>query len=129
MSAPQSDPNELAAPAWHGPAFNPRNKFTVGLLRLRDGRLSFTTDDGVQFDTSVAEIPDVKFAFGDSLLKLTAGGKSWRFFFAPPRGANAAVAAGGALQAAGGAYAAVSSSKSIIDSRHVGKAFKAALAS
>lgn len=127
MSAPQSDPNELAAPAWHGPAFNPLNKFTAGLLRLHAGRLSFTTDDGVAFDVPVAELKDMKFAFGDSLLKLSAGGKSWRFFFAQPRGANAAAAAGGALGAAGGAYAAAAGTKSIIDSRHVGKAFKAAL--
>jgi hypothetical protein len=127
LSEPQPDSSELAAPAWHGPAFNPRNKFTAGLLRLRDGRLSFTTDNGVAFDVPVTEIADIKFAFGDSLLKLTAAGTNWRFFFAQPRGANAAVAAGGALAVGGGAFAAASSTKSIIDSRHVGKAFKAAL--
>jgi len=126
MSAPQSE--ELAAPAWHGPAFNPRQRYTAGLLRLKDGRLSFTSDAGVQFDLPVAELTNLGFSMGDTTLKVTANGTKWRFFFAQPQGASPAVAAGGALAVAGGAAAAVTGTKAIVDSRRVGKAFKQALA-
>jgi hypothetical protein len=128
MSGPEDiPPSELAVPAWHAPAFNPRNRFTAGLLRLSDGRLSFTTDAGVAFDVPVTEVADARFTAATAVLKCQAGGNKWRFFFAQPPGASAAVAAGGLLGAVGGAATAVSGTKAVLNSRHVGKQFEAAL--
>lgn len=120
----ESATGDLRVPAWHGPAFNPRQKFIAGVLSVSGGRLSFTTDDGLAFDVALAEIPPPEFGFGDSLMKCEADGKKWRFVFAKPQGANVAAAAGGIVGAAGGIAGSVSATKSIVDSRRVGKQLK-----
>lgn len=118
---------ELVATAWHSKAFNPLQRYTVGTLRLHDGRLSFTTDAGEQFNAPVGELNDLTFGTGASMLKVTANGTKWRFVFARPAGAPAGAAAGGAVGIGASAVGAVSATKQILESRKVGKAFQAAL--
>lgn len=122
----------LQAPAWHCKA-GLVTRYTVGILRLTDGRLSFLTEKGTAFDVAVGEVADLNFSWGDSVMKCNAGGQKWRFYFSRPQGApvlpgGLAGGAIGGLVAVGDTIAAVQGVKGIFDSRKVGKEFRAALA-
>lgn len=104
------------------------------MLALVDGRLSFTVSDGIAFDVPVTALDDVHFAWRDSVMKVTVGGKKYRFYFAQPKGAAPAesifafaFADHGPLGLSAQAAMLVQGAKSYRTSRAAGQALKAAL--
>jgi hypothetical protein len=68
----------------------------AGWLDLTDGRLRFSTPDGVVFDVPLAEITDVEhpwYYFGGGV-KLKAAGTAYRLSYVRPNGAEYAAARG-----------------------------------
>lgn len=120
----RTNADAISAPAWHAPAFNPFQRYTAGMLTLAGDRLSFATDKGSGFDVAMEDVSNIDFVLGDSVMKCSVGDKKYRLFFAKPAGAKSMSGTGGGV---GGAMAAVTGTKSILDSRSVGKTFKAAL--
>lgn len=125
-TAPE-EPPRLEAPTWHGASFNPLQRYVAGILTLADGRLSFAADSALAFDVPLDEVCRIDFAYGDSVMKCEVAKQRYRFFFSQPQGARPVTAAGGGAAAVGGAAVAVSGTKAILESRAVGKLFRAAL--
>lgn len=69
---------ELVLRAAHTGMFG---KNVPGTLTLEAGRLRFETRDGVAFDVPAAELEKPSFSFGDSVFKVMAAGKKYRFYF------------------------------------------------
>ena len=57
-----------------------------GLLHLKEGNVSFVTEEGEQFNVPVAELKDVKWPFYEIGLSFTThvNGKKYRFIFSDP---------------------------------------------
>ncbi len=74
----------------------------AGWLDLRDGRLRYSTPDGVVFDVPVGEVGGLTFPwyYFSGGLKLTAAGEEYRLSFVEPNGARYPEA--GTRAAAGG---------------------------
>lgn len=75
--------NGFATPVWR---LVGAVRSVPGVLRFADDRVSFTTAEGVDFDTPTASVTDVKFPwyyFGGGM-KVSVNGESYRFSFLKP---------------------------------------------
>ncbi len=78
MADPNADPDALVLSAadtgWLG-------KNRPGTLTLASGRLRFETADGVEFDVPAGELEKPAFSAKDSVFKVVADGRKYRFYF------------------------------------------------
>ena len=115
----------MRAEAWHGAAFDPRQRDVGGVLTLENGRLSFAVDGDLAFDVPVSEVAKVDFSYGDSVMGCEVAGTHYRFFFSPPPGVPTGTDESTPADAEGSGV--VSGTGAILESREVAKRFRAAL--
>lgn len=56
-------------------------KNRAGVLRVAGDRASFVSGGNVEFNVPLAELRGGKFGAGDSVFKVTVGGRKYRFYF------------------------------------------------